>query len=193
MDIKSVKKELRKRLKEELKQIMSDELRLSWSSEIVRQIELLPSFKESQKIALFCSLWDEPDLSDLLSRYHIEKELYIPRVEGENIITFYRYQPSCTQMGGMFDIEEPVNLDERLEEPSSLDLILVPGMGFDRQGHRMGRGKGYYDRFLDQAPNTHRIAVSFDCRILEEIPTEEWDLLMDGIVSEKGYTSCEKH
>lgn len=190
MDTRISKKELRTHLRESLKQNTDSSIRFVWSSEIVQHIKQLPLFIHAQKIALYCALWDEPDLSELLQEFFSTKELYIPKVEDNNTILFYKYKPQSTRVGGKFQIEEPCNKEDILEDPNLLELILVPGLGFDSKGHRLGRGKGYYDRFLSSIPQVPRIAVSFRCQVLDHIPTEEWDSTMNGIISEDGFQEC---
>ncbi|MCF0205812.1 MAG: 5-formyltetrahydrofolate cyclo-ligase, partial [Bacteroidales bacterium] len=63
------------------------------------------------------------------------------------------------------------------------DLIIVPGVAFDRNGNRLGRGRGYYDRFLCKYPKVEKIGICFDFQLLEEIPTEPTDIRMDKVVS----------
>ena len=73
--------------------------------------------------------------------------------------------------------------------PESFDLVIVPGVAFDRQGGRLGYGKGYYDRFLDQS-HAFRLALAFDFQLLETVPTEIHDVPMDGILTENGFYFC---
>ncbi|HQG08910.1 MAG TPA: 5-formyltetrahydrofolate cyclo-ligase, partial [Dysgonamonadaceae bacterium] len=65
----------------------------------------------------------------------------------------------------------------------SIDLIIVPGVAFDRKLNRLGRGKGYYDRLLSQLKSP-KIGICFDFQLLESIPVEDWDIKMDMIVAQ---------
>ena len=84
---------------------------------------------------------------------------------------------------GVFGILEPSEDCEAVPE-SEIDLIIVPGVAFDRQLNRMGRGKGYYDRLLStlQAP---KIGICFDFQLQDTVPTESFDKKMDMIITEK--------
>jgi len=94
---------------------------------------------------------------------------------------------------GAYGIMEP---DEGLCEeidPSTIDVVMVPGSVFDRKGGRYGYGGGYYDRFLSmKARQALRIALAFSFQVLEDIPLRSHDELMDFIVTEKEVIECEK-
>jgi len=91
---------------------------------------------------------------------------------------------------GMYKILEPRpelrDLPEKRVDVRELDLIMVPGVAFDRRGARMGHGKGYYDKLLEHArPGTPLVALAFECQIFPEIPTQAHDIFMDKIITEK--------
>jgi 5-formyltetrahydrofolate cyclo-ligase len=91
---------------------------------------------------------------------------------------------------GMYRILEP-KLELRTVaakhlQPEDLDLVMVPGVAFDRNGGRTGHGKGYYDKLLQHARhNAPLVALSFECQLFDEIPAEEHDIFMDKVVTEK--------
>ena len=68
------------------------------------------------------------------------------------------------------------------EEYDSIDLAIVPGMGFDSEGHRLGRGKGYYDRLLTRMPAAHLTGLCFPFQMLPEVPHEAHDINMENII-----------
>lgn len=91
---------------------------------------------------------------------------------------------------GMYKILEPKaelrNQPGKRLEPGDLDLIMVPGVAFDRSGGRMGHGFGYYDKLLEHArPDAPLVALAFECQLFPEIPTQEHDIYMDSIITEK--------
>ena len=81
---------------------------------------------------------------------------------------------------GSFNIMEPTG--DSIDDPAILDLIIVPGVAFDRHGNRCGRGKGFYDRFLAKTQAT-TIAVCFDCQLVDELPVEPHDVPAHYVVS----------
>ena len=91
---------------------------------------------------------------------------------------------------GTFGILEPRQelrtLAHKRVEPNRLDLVIVPGVAFDRRGARLGHGRGYYDRLLaDVRPDTPLVALAFECQIFPQIPTEPHDVCMDKVITEK--------
>ena len=91
---------------------------------------------------------------------------------------------------GTFGILEPKlelrALAHKRVDPGRLDLVMVPGVAFDRRGARLGHGKGYYDKLLRHVrPDTPLVALAFECQIFPEIPTEPHDVFMDKVITEK--------
>ena len=82
--------------------------------------------------------------------------------------------------GGFFDIMEPVG--EPFERYEDIDLAVVPGMAFDSQNNRLGRGKGYYDRMLPRLTKAYKIGVCFDFQRLPGIPADEHDCKVDEVI-----------
>lgn len=90
---------------------------------------------------------------------------------------------------GMYRILEPRpelrSLPETQVQVTDLDLIMVPGVAFDRTGARMGHGKGFYDKLLEHArPDTPLVALAFECQLFPEVPTQSHDVFMDKIITE---------
>lgn len=91
---------------------------------------------------------------------------------------------------GMYRILEPKPelrpLPEKKVSVEELDLVMVPGVAFDRTGARMGHGKGYYDKLLQHArPDAPLVALAFECQLFDSIPTQSHDIFMDKIITEK--------
>lgn len=81
---------------------------------------------------------------------------------------------------GAFGIMEPSG--ELFTDYSRITLAVVPGMAFDSHGHRLGRGKGYYDRFLPLLPQAYKIGVCFPFQLVDDVPIEPTDVVMDEVV-----------
>lgn len=145
----------------------------------MQKVEEHPRFVAARRVLLYWSLPDEPCTHALLERWQGKKALFLPCVEGDVMRIAPYGGASCLRLG-TFGIGEPTARDAA--DPATLDFILVPGTAFDAEGHRMGRGKGYYDRFLPLAPRAYKVGVCFPFRILPTIPFEPHDVTMDEVL-----------
>ena len=177
------KKQLRADLRKLNKEKLTPPYRATASLAIARRIESLEAFQRATRVGLFHALPDEPDLHYLLDKYGHSKELYLPRVEGDDV-AFYRYNGESTLAAGSFGIAEPQDAPSEAIAPDQLELIVVPGVAFTREGVRLGRGKGYYDRFLPQT-GAMLVGCVFHYRLLENIPSDPWDHPMDAILTDE--------
>ena len=171
------KKELRANIKALKKQHTKEQL-LEQSEKILAKLEQHPDFAKAEKVMLYSALPDEVQTQAFLEKWHLKKQIILPTVVGDDIIPV-EYAQETTFAVGDFNILEPQN------EPytGDFDLIIVPGVAFDRQGNRLGRGKGYYDRFLSQHLDVKRIGICFDFQLVEAIPTEPFDIRMNEVIS----------
>lgn len=94
---------------------------------------------------------------------------------------------------GTFGVLEPKKEFIRIVPPESIDLVLVPGVAFDRRGYRIGYGGGYYDRFLKKInPSIPKVALAFDLQIIPRVKEGRYDIPMDYIITEKEIIKCSK-
>lgn len=128
---------------------------------------------------LYYPLWDEVDCRELMDRaLAAGKRVILPTVAGDDIVPVEVTRETVWRVGE-FGILEPVA--ERYE--GEVDVVVVPGMAFDAEGNRLGRGKGYYDRFLSRHPRAYRIGLCFDFQLIERVPTEPFDWRMNEVVA----------
>ena len=139
-----------------------------------------PLLQKAAVVALFSPLPDEPDISPLIDVLHEKCTVVLPRINGDTM-DFYLYSPQS--MGcGSYGINEP-QCGEPID-PSIIEVMLVPGVSFTRQCCRLGRGKGYYDRYMSLAGfRAYRIGVCYRQQIVGSLPVEEHDIRMDEILS----------
>jgi 5-formyltetrahydrofolate cyclo-ligase len=88
-----------------------------------------------------------------------------------------------------FNVPEPIG-NEIAVKPGDIDAVIIPLVGFDSRGNRLGYGAGYYDRFLSSHPDVLRIGIGFACQQADLIPCEAFDIRMDYIITEKGIIRC---
>jgi 5-formyltetrahydrofolate cyclo-ligase len=117
------------------------------------------------------------------------KRIVVPYCVKDELELFLLTSPDELAVG-MYKILEPKPelraLPEKRVAPTELDLIMVPGVAFDRRGARMGHGFGYYDRLLQHArPDAPLVALAFECQLFPEIPTQPHDVFMDRIITEQ--------
>ncbi|MBK1827720.1 5-formyltetrahydrofolate cyclo-ligase [Haloferula rosea] len=143
---------------------------------------------EPLRIATFSALRGEADLSPLI--YELPRHDWLfPRVRG-NDLTFHRISTTSELQPGAMGILEP---DGRLpvEDSQSIDLILCPGLGFGRDGSRLGRGRGFYDRTLSACrANATIIGIALPHQLVDAVPTEAHDCFMDQLATVDGLTPC---
>lgn len=171
------------KIREEIKQLKSSftlEDLSKKSEEVISVLEILGIFQEAKNVFIYNSLPTEVDTSSLINNWSDQKNFYLPVVAGNDIV-FRRYNPTTKTSISTFGIEEPVG--ENYTDYKKIDLIIVPGIAFDRKMNRIGFGKGYYDRFLSTV-KIAKIGICFDFQLFESIPSEDHDVKMDYIISE---------
>lgn len=165
----------------EMKKTFSDEELLQKSAHIIKKLEESDLFRLSSNIACYHALRGEVQTEELLQRWYREKQILLPVVEGDDL-KFFLYEGEESVCRSSFGILEPragcSTIDER-----EIDLVIVPGVAFDRQKNRMGRGRGFYDRFLSNL-DVPFIGIGFDFQIYDNIPTDSFDKKMDMIITE---------
>lgn len=130
-------------------------------------------------VALYAPLGDEPQLWPLVEELSVRMLVLLPKVEGD-VMNFYPYEPRCMATGA-FGIMEPQGEEAVL--PHEIDAVVVPGVAFTLSGARMGRGKGFYDRYLSQEEfRGLKIGVCYNEQIIGELPVEPHDVKMDCVV-----------
>jgi 5-formyltetrahydrofolate cyclo-ligase len=154
------------------------------SESVCRQIIALPEFAASKQILVYHSIPKEVQTGNFIENIKNGKEIFLPVIE-ENHLSVKKY--TGKENGGkrgIFGIWEPAG--EACLDYRSIDMIIVPGVAFDRKCNRLGRGKGYYDRLLPSFPNsTLKIGICFDFQLVDSIPTDPFDIPMDMVITEK--------
>lgn len=175
------KQELRRQIRAAKKAVpFCDKLRRS--APIMARVEQLPQFQQADTVLLYWSMDDEVQTHDFVNRWYDRKRILLPCVDGNDLRLRQYTGPACLVAGEQFGIGEPTG--EEFSDYDSIQLIVVPGVAFDRQNNRMGRGRGFYDRLLKNASNAFKVGVAFDFQVVPLVPTEPFDVPMDAVVSE---------
>lgn len=175
MDKADIRREVRSRIK-----ALSEEEKRAAAERVFGEVEKLEPFREARCIALYASMWDELPTDDVLRRWSgAGKRIVLPRVEGE-VMQFYDFSPESMRSGA-FGIDEPQE-----GEPcaiSEIDLIVVPARAFTYSGIRLGRGKGFYDKYMSLPKfRAYKLGVAFECQILDELPFDSHDIMADMVI-----------
>ena len=129
----------------------------------------------------YYSLPDEVNTHRLLDELVEEgKTVLLPEVVDDETMVVRRYRSSADLREGAYHIMEPVG--EMFTDYQQIDVVLVPGVAFDADGHRLGRGRGYYDRFLKTVGTVSKIGVCFDFQKVQEVPVGPDDVMVDLVV-----------
>ena len=153
------------------------------SKKIWERLAKLEVFKEAKDIACYVNFRSEVETLDFLIKHLDEKKFYIPRTKDKEM-DFVLLRDLEELKRDSFGILSPQG--NQVISPEDLDLILTPGIAFTLQGGRLGYGGGFYDRYFKK---THcpSLGLAFEEQILENLPLDSWDHLLNGIVTEERF------
>ena len=173
------------------------------SRSIVGKFMSLPEYAAASTVMFYIDVRSEVRTRHILPRVltkiipnyatkyrNIDKKVVVPWCNDDGELELFHLESMDELETGMYGILEPSQelrrLPQKQVELKELDLIMVPGVGFDATGARMGHGKGYYDKLLENArQDTPLVALAFECQMFEEIPVAAHDVYMDKIITEK--------
>lgn len=151
------------------------------SSAIVSHLKTIQMIRQSDCLFMYNGFNHEVDLHTMVE---LGIPIALPQVIGKTMV-FRRIVDETTFATSRFGVEEPI--DGVIIRPSRQSILLLPGSCFDKQGHRIGYGGGFYDRYLAQNHYRAAIAVAYNFQLLDAIPFESHDVMVNGIVTESGY------
>ena len=152
------------------------------SLHIIKNIEMLDEYKKAKVVAMYKCLEDEVNLDELINiAQNSGKIVLLPRVVGNNLIFIKIDENTCYEKNN-FNILEPI-INNNIYY-GTIDVVLVPGVAFDKQNNRLGYGKGYYDRFLKDC-NIFKIGVCFYQQLVSILPISLSDVSVNLIITEK--------
>lgn len=179
----SLRNEMLKKRKE-----LAEEERKFLSERVMQKLLGLPEFRKAKKIGFYLAKDDEVQTLAMIKHCWVEgKEVLVPVVEGEGM-KFVKYSPVHQTKNGSYNIPEP----EKKEYATGKDLVVVPGVVFDRKGNRIGRGRAYYDKYLKGKRKVLKVGVAFSFQVVDSLPKEGHDVPVDIIVTEKEVIRCRK-
>jgi 5-formyltetrahydrofolate cyclo-ligase len=185
-DIILIKKSIRKEISA-LKKEIPFEKKIERSAPILDKLESHPDFIKAQNILFYWSMNDEVHTHIAVQRLAAHKNIFLPVVDGDDLLIKKFNGVETLVAGESFAIPEP-SVDAEETSIENIDLVVVPGVAFDRQGGRMGRGKGFYDRMFSKVTKKEqtpvKIGVCFNFQLIDSVPKEPHDELMNTIITE---------
>lgn len=184
---------LRKKIRNE-KRLHSEAELQELSCNICKRILQHPKVKSARTLLLYWALPDEVRTEELVQTLvNMGKEVLLPRVVSDTEMTIHRFMSVNDLQKGAYGILEPMGEKVEIEvlkdaareaKTNGEDCVaIVPGMAFDRYGHRLGRGKGYYDRFLRCVAGMYRIGICYPFQMVDCVPTTEHDVMMNEVIN----------
>lgn len=177
------KKAIRKKILEWRNSLHSDDVH-SASSAIQAKLEKLESFKQASNILFYYTHKNEVDTIPLIEKYSDVKTLSLPVLTEAQSLIPCKVENLKNLKRNREGIPEPKNnSSEQLE--LTVDMVIVPGVAFDKMGGRIGMGKGYYDRYFSENKESIRVGLAFQEQVLASIPKESYDESVDVLITEK--------
>ncbi|TLX75301.1 5-formyltetrahydrofolate cyclo-ligase [Labilibacter sediminis] len=178
MDIDTRKRELRQQVKQEKKRVPIEQC-LADAESLFAKLESMPEFIKADHVMCYWSLPDEVNTCNFIERWYQKKKIYLPKVVGSDL-EIMLYSGRNSMVLGKFNIYEPCG--DALHDLGILNMVIVPGVAFSEDGYRLGRGGGYYDRFLPKVKQAFKVGVAYPFQIKTYIPSEMHDIKMDRVV-----------
>lgn len=179
----------RKTLNQKRSNLTSGQVKLM-SQQICDNIVSTETFMKSDCVGLYSALKNEADLSVLLQ---INKCFCLPVVKEDNAMTFHLYDKNTVLSKNKYGILEPPN--DLIVSYTDVDLCLLPLVGFNRNGDRLGMGGGYYDRYFENNKNSKKptilAGIAYDFQEDDTIQAQSWDVPLDMIFTNKEVIYCE--
>ena len=150
---------------------------------ILSALREMPLYQSSRKIFTYYSVGSEVDTKELIRLALLEgKEIYLPVCGKNHTMAIYKIHSLTDIVEGAYHIPVPADQSQPLR-PEELDLTIVPGLCFDRQGYRIGYGGGYYDRFLPKIHPGTAVGFCYSSLLVPEVPRDAYDRKCDWVLT----------
>lgn len=183
----ALRKELRLR-----REALSATERIAAANGLVAQLEQIPEFLTDRRVAGYWAVGGELPLLGLMPGLRARAQVYhLPVVGANRRLRFAAWRPGIEIAANRYGIPEPVGAESERLSPADLDVVLLPLLGFDRRGHRLGFGGGYYDRsfdFLRERSDVGKpllVGIGYALQEVEAIEAMPWDVRLDYVTTER--------
>ena len=186
-----MKNEIRKELLEKRK-IMSKKEVLDKSKQIKKKLFDLDEFKNADTILFYVSYGNEVFTHEMIKEcLKNNRNIVIPiTIEEKKELVLSKLENWKDLVKGAYNILEPKEEKRNIVSIFEIDLVIVPGVGFDIHGCRIGHGEGYYDGLLKDSTNALHIGLSYENQIIDEVPIEGHDIPVDKVITEDRIINC---
>ncbi len=162
---------------------------LAASIQLANQLSALTVYKQAKTIASYLPDDGEIFTDEIHQRaWANNKSIVLPIIQDKQQLQFAHYKDQDALAAGPWKIQQPENL--AFIDDDVIDLVLVPMVGFDQQGNRLGRGGGFYDRFLSRCKNTVAIGLAHDFQHIQKLPAAEWDRPLHFVITPSTSYHC---
>ena len=171
------------------KRLFSEQQLREKSFAIMESLLAHPIVIAARRVMMYHSLPDEVFThAAIVALAKQGKQVFLPTITADDMIVPHRYHGATDMHTGAYGISEPdyepsTAPQDDDDGDSEMDVIIVPGVAFDLTGNRLGRGKGYYDRFLQHREDIYKIGVCFDFQLVDNISTDAFDVKMDEVIA----------
>lgn len=190
-ELQNVKKKLRRDILKIRRSLTYDRVEIE-SNAIISHLKCSELFEKSKLIMCYLAMKDEVQTYEIVD-YALRqgKSVCVPYIRDRaGIMDAVIIHDLKELVRGDFDILTVNKLNVNVVNIEEIDLIIMPGVAFDRYGHRLGMGAGFYDRFLEQADCIKLVGLAFSCQVLESVPSMPHDYLVHYIVTKDGIINC---
>ena len=166
--------------------------REQWNRRITDRFAAWPIYQQCRSVMFYVAMPDETATAGLIEdALHRGKQVYAPLLADQygemSAAVIGSLQDLVT---GKYGLKMPKPDSQVLVDGGSIDLVVVPGVAFDRAGNRLGMGAGYYDRFFSRTRHSVRLGLAWECQVVTEAPCEPHDIRMQYLLTEAGLITC---
>ena len=163
-----------------------------WNRRIAELFAAWPIYQQCRSVMFYVAMAEETATAGLIEdALHRGKQVYAPLLGAQygemSAAAIKRPQDLVT---GKYGLKMPAPDSATLAAGESIDLIVVPGVAFDRTGNRLGMGAGYYDRFFSRTLHAVRLGLAWECQVVAEVPCEPHDIRMHYLLTDAGLITC---
>lgn len=190
------RQQLRLRLREQRANLPAAQ-RIAAAQGLLQQLQQLPELRVDERIGGYFAVNGELSLHLVVAQcWREDKAFHLPVAGADRQLRFARYHAASTVQPNRFGIPEPEAEPDELVDPTALELVLVPLLGFDRRGHRLGYGGGFYDRSFAFLQGRERpalpllVGIGYSFQEVDTLAAESWDVKLDLIATERELIDC---